>query len=106
MTQKPTTIVAIIAAFAVGGASGLAIAPHAQSQPMISVQSELAAHPRMANAISLAQQSYAELAAAPSDFGGQKAEAMADLSRAVHSMRRALFFRLRMDDRSIDALRW
>ena len=44
-----------------------------------------------------------ELQAAPDDFGGNKAAAIADTKRAIHSMRKALFFRLRMDDAALDA---
>jgi hypothetical protein len=43
-----------------------------------------------------------ELEAAPDDFGGNKAAAMADTKQAIHSLKKALYYRLKMDDAAID----
>ena len=43
------------------------------------------------------------LEAAPDDFGGNKAAAVADTHRAIHSLKRALYYRLKMDDAAIDS---
>ena len=43
-----------------------------------------------------------EMEAAPDDFGGNKAVAIADAHRAIHSLKKALYFRLKMDDAAID----
>jgi hypothetical protein len=75
----------------------------AAAQPMLSVRSEAAAHPRIVQAIRQSEAALRLLQAAPDDFGGRKARAVGDLQRAIHSMRAALFFRLRMDDRALDA---
>jgi hypothetical protein len=101
MNHKAATA-AIVLAAALTGAPLLASA-----QPVIGVQigvqSEARAHPRIVQAIRQAEASYRMLQGAPDVFGGRKAMAMADLRRAIHSMRAALFYRLNMDDRAIDA---
>jgi hypothetical protein len=45
-----------------------------------------------------------EMEAAPDDFGGNKAQAIHDCRVAIHSLRRALYFRLHMDDAAIDRM--
>jgi hypothetical protein len=95
-------IKALVAAYGIiASASVIAIAQPANAQ--ITVWGEARAHPRIVQAIHQAEGPYRLLSAAPDDFGGNKAKAMGDLSKAIHSMRKALFFRLRMDDAAIDA---
>ena len=43
-----------------------------------------------------------DLREAPHDFGGNKAAAMHDTEKAIHSLKKALYFRLHMDDAAID----
>lgn len=74
----------------------------ASADPALSVQSERAAHPRLVAAIREMKTALRELEAAPDDFGGNKAAAIADTRRAIHSLKRALYFRLKMDDAAID----
>ena len=74
----------------------------ASAAPGLTVQSERAAHPRIVAAIREMQTALHELEAAPDDFGGNKAAAIADTRKAIHSLKRALYFRLRMDDSAID----
>jgi hypothetical protein len=74
----------------------------ASAAPQLSIQSERAAHPRLVEAIRLLQDGLRELEAAPDDFGGNKAAAIADTRKAIHSLKRALYYRLKMDDAAID----
>jgi hypothetical protein len=74
----------------------------ASAEPGLSVQSERAAHPRIVAAIHQMQEALREMEAAPDDFGGNKAAAIADARRAIHSLKKALYFRLKMDDEAID----
>jgi hypothetical protein len=74
----------------------------ASAAPGLSVQSERAAHPRIVAAIHNMKEALRELEAAPDDFGGNKAAAIADTRRAIHSLKKALYFRLKMDDEAID----
>jgi hypothetical protein len=74
----------------------------ASADPALSVQSERAAHPRIVAAIREMKEALREMEAAPDDFGGNKAAAIEDTRRAIHSLKRALYFRLKMDDAAID----
>jgi hypothetical protein len=74
----------------------------ASAAPGVTVQSERAAHPRMVEAINRMKEALREMEAAPDDFGGNKAVAIADTKRAIHSLKKALYFRLKMDDESIE----
>jgi hypothetical protein len=76
----------------------------ASAAPQLSIQSERAAHPRIVEAIRLMQDGLRELEAAPDDFGGNKAAAIADTRKAIHSLKRALYYRLKMDDAAIDGV--
>jgi hypothetical protein len=103
MTNKLKTA-AMTLAFAMVGVMGLTALPQTASAQPFTAQGEAAAHPRLVEAIHKMQDAYALLQAAPDDFGGNKAQAMADTRAAIHSLRRALFFRLHMDDGAIDRL--
>jgi hypothetical protein len=72
--------------------------------PQFTIQSEEAAHPRIVEAIHHMKEALHEMEAAPDDFGGNKARAIADCKVAIHSLRRALYFRLHMDDAAIDRM--
>jgi hypothetical protein len=80
------------------------------SQPMIAaagpltIQQEDAAHPRIVEAIHHMREALHEMEAAPDDFGGNKAAAIHDTKIAIHSLRKALYFRLHMDDAAIDRI--
>ena len=73
----------------------------ASAAPQLTIQSERAAHP-LVEAIRLLQDGLKELEAAPDDFGGNKAAAITDTRRAIHSLKRALYYRLKMDDAAVD----
>jgi hypothetical protein len=82
---------------------GLAAQPMmASAAPELSIQSERAAHPRIVEAINHMNEALREMEAAPDDFGGNKAVAISDTRRAIRSLKKALYFRLKMDDAAID----
>ena len=103
--MKTGNFAAIAMAASVLGA-GLAAPQIASAQPNLSVAQEAAAHPRLVKAIRDAEGALRMLAAAPDDFGGNKGQAMSDLRAAVHCLRKALFYRMRMDDAAIDRARF
>jgi hypothetical protein len=72
------------------------------ADPELSIKSEEAGHPRIMKAIREMQEALHELKEAPHDFGGNKARAMQDTQAAIHSLKKALYFRLKMDDAAID----
>jgi hypothetical protein len=74
----------------------------ASAAPELTIQSERAAHPRLVEAINKMHEAMKELDAAPDDFGGNKAAALADTKKAIHSLKKALYYRLKMDDAAID----
>ena len=74
----------------------------ASAAAQLSIQTERAAHPRLVEAIRLLQDGLRELEAAPDDFGGNKAAAVTHTRSAIHSLKRALYYRLKMDDAAID----
>jgi hypothetical protein len=82
---------------------GLAMA----TQPMVAsaqetIQSERAAHPEIVQALQQMQGALRAMQSAPNDFGGNKRVAIDDTVRAIHSLKKALYFRLKMDDAAID----
>jgi len=82
---------------------GLAAEPMvASAAPELTIQSERAAHPRIVEALNNMNNALREMEAAPDDFGGNKGAAISDTRRAIHSLKRALYYRLRMDDAAID----
>jgi hypothetical protein len=92
----------IVAAGVLSGMGLCALPMIASAAPQLTIQSERAAHPRLVEAIRLLQDGLKELEAAPDDFGGNKAAAITDTRRAIHSLKRALYYRLKMDDAGID----
>lgn len=70
--------------------------------PELSIRSERAAHPNIVKAINALNAAYRDLEAAPHDFGGNKAKAMSDVRASIHSLKKALYYRLKMDDAAID----
>ncbi len=93
-------------AFIVGAVLTLAMAalPVSVAQAQMSPESERAAHPRLVAALQNLREALAYLEQAPNDFGGHKVEAINDTRRAIHSIKRALYYRLKMDDNAIDQM--
>jgi len=92
-----TTIVSSCALLALAGQPVVA-----QAEPQLTMQQEEAAHPRIVRAIHESREALRELREAPHDFGGYKVAAMRDLEASIHSLKKALYYRLRMDDAAID----
>ncbi len=90
----------LMAAFLLAGAALLA-APHL-AVAQLSIQSEEAAHPGLVKAIHEMRSALRTLERAPDNFGGHKAQAINDLRAAIHSTKKALYYRLNMDDNAID----
>jgi hypothetical protein len=74
----------------------------AHAQPQFTIRGEEAAHPRLHAAIHQMREALKELKEAPDDFGGNKAAAIRDTEQAIHSLKKALYHRLKMDDAAID----
>jgi hypothetical protein len=92
-----TGAAAVLMALAIGGPPTVAFAA-----PQLTMQSEQAGHPRIIKAIRSMEDGLKALEAAPTDFGGNKAAAVKDLQAAIHSLKKALYYRLKMDDAAID----
>jgi hypothetical protein len=82
----------VLGAIAAGGAllSAVAVADEG-------VREEGREHPRIAKAIHELEEAIHYMEAAPHDFGGNKAQAIADSKAAVVSLRRALAYRAAKD---------
>jgi hypothetical protein len=100
MSLNKSNGAAALAAGLMLGLSGLASV--AQAGPEMTMRSEEAAHPRLARAIHEMRDALRELREARDDFGGNKAAAIHDTEVAIHSLRKALYFRLKMDDAALD----
>jgi len=72
------------------------------AEPKLTIQEEQKAHPKIHAAIVHMEEALKEMEAAPHDFGGNKAKAIADTKAAIHSLKKALYYRLKMDDAAID----
>ena len=72
--------------------------------PQPTIQTEEAAHPRIVEAIHHMREALHEMENAPDEFGGNKARAIQDCKVAIHSLRRALYYRLHLDDAAIDKM--
>jgi hypothetical protein len=67
-------------------------------QPKQNVKTEAVEHPKIASAIKELESAIDYLEKAPSDFGGNKAQAIADSKKAVVSLRKALEYRAKDDN--------
>jgi len=72
------------------------------AEPAPTIQSERAAHPNLVHALEAMKAALADMERAPHDFGGNKVQAMADTRQAIHSLKRALYYRLKLDDAALD----
>ena len=83
--------------------SGALLAATLMASPSLLAQqttkSEKAAHPRIAKAIRELDDAIRYMEAAPHDFGGNKAAALADSRKAVESLRKALAYRAAQDNK-------
>ncbi len=85
-------------------ATALTVATLAATAPSIAqstVRTEAAAHPRLATAIRELEEAIKYLEAAPHNFGGHKAKAIADSRAAVVQLREALKYRAVQDNKKL-----
>jgi hypothetical protein len=67
--------------------------------PQQNVASEEAEHPRIAKAITQMQDAIDYMNSAPHDFGGHKAAAIADTKAAIKSLKLAMAYRAKKDNK-------
>ena len=91
---------ALVTAMLLGLALGAQ--PMVASAAEMNIQTERATHPRIVEAIDHLVAALKLMQAAPDDFGGNKAAAMTDTQTAIHSLKKALYYRLKLDDAAID----
>ena len=84
------------------GFTFVALPTVAFAAPAVTMQQERAAHPEIVEAIHRLREAVRALEAAPDDFGGNKGAAIADAHRTIHSLKKALYWRLRMDDAALE----
>jgi len=97
----------LLTAGALTGVTALGFGMHSTAiaaAPELTIQQEEAHHPRLVKAIHDMQDALKELQAAPDDFGGNKYNAIKDTQQAIHSLKKALYFRLKLDDAAIDRI--
>jgi hypothetical protein len=100
LSSKKTSMIGIVSTCVLMALTGQPLV--AQAEPQLTMQQEEAAHPRIVRAIHESREALKELHEAPHDFGGNKAAAMRDLEATIRSLKRALYYRLKMDDAAID----
>jgi hypothetical protein len=105
MKISPKTFPIALAVLMVVGFKPLPAQAQAQPQlaqsPRLTIESERAAHPRIVNAINSLNAVITNLNAAPTNFGGYKAQAITNAATAIFSLKQALYYRLNMDDAAI-----
>ena len=80
---------------------GLALSLAGSATPALAQQtmkSERVHHPRIAKAIQELEEAIKYMEAAPHDFGGHKAKAIADSRQAIEQLRKALEYREMKDN--------
>ena len=80
---------------------GLALSLAGSATPALaqqSMKSEKAHHPRIAKAIQELEEAIKYMEAAPHDFGGHNAKAIADSRQAIEQLRKALEYREMKDN--------
>ena len=75
----------------------------AQAQaPQLNFQTEKQAHPEIVAAIRDVERSLKVLQNSPNDFGGYKEKSVKALVGAIHNLKGALYYRLKLDDAALD----
>jgi hypothetical protein len=69
------------------------------AKPQQNMGTEASEHPRIAKAISQMEDALDYLEHAPHDFGGHKAQAMADTKAAIKSLKMCLAYRAAQDNK-------
>jgi len=91
--MKKVILSVIIASFCLFPMSNVAAQPGERA----AVAGELGDHPRIATAITDLEDAIAYMEAAPHNFGGHKAAAIAECRKAVKQLRLAMKYRARKD---------
>jgi hypothetical protein len=92
-----TGAASVLVALAIGVEPMVSVA----QAPQLSIQGEEAAHPKLVAAIREMRNALTELRSSKDDFGGNKAAAIRDTENAIHSVQKALYYRLNMDDAAL-----
>jgi hypothetical protein len=77
--------------------ASLIMVPLTVAAPFARAGEERREHPRISRAITALQGAVAELQAAPHDFGGHRADAVAACNNAIEQLRQALAYRASAD---------
>lgn len=77
--------------------ASLIMVPLTVAAPSARAGEERREHPRISHAITALQGAIAELQAAPHDFGGHRADAVAACNNAINQLRQALAYRAGAD---------
>ncbi len=93
--MKKMVLAMMLAAFVLFPAAQI----YAQPPSRGAVAGEMGDHPRIATAIRDLEDAVAYMEAAPHDFGGHKAAAIAASRKAINQLRKAMAYRARRDDR-------
>ena len=83
--------------FAAALLAGLAVSSTGFGQE--TMKGEFGQHPRIANAVRALEGAIDYMEHAPHDFGGHKAQAIADSRKAIEQLREAMKYRAAVDDR-------
>ncbi len=75
------------------------------AEPPYTIQSEQKAHPLIVNAIQAMEVALKDLDASSSDMGHYKTNAIRDTRMAIHTLKKALYYRLSLDDAAIDKVK-
>lgn len=100
--KSGTHIVSTTAAAAMLALGLLGFSAAAVAEPQLTMRSEEMAHPRLVKAIHELREAQRELRESPHDFGGNKGAALRDTEQAIHSLKKALYYRVKMDDAALD----
>jgi hypothetical protein len=102
-TPKTTRIgFLLLVVIGVVGLSGPVFCRSASGAQKLTVQQEWHDHPNLVRAVRAMEAAIRDLDRAPNDFGGNKARAIRDLRAAIHSLKKAILYRLHMSDEDID----
>lgn len=97
---KILSTAAFTASVALGMAGGVTAA-YAQP-PQLTIQTEQRAHPELVTAIRDLEAALRHLKESPDDFGGHKERAIQACVGAIHNLKGALYYRLKLDDAALD----
>lgn len=98
MKMMSTSAASVFLALTLGA---LPMVVNAQA-PQLTIQSEQAAHPKIALAIREMENALYALELTKDDLGGNKPLAEKEMRNAILSLKKALYYRLKLDDAALD----